>query len=193
MTAMLVLYARRTGQTLGAATTTVSGDVPSLDGLVSVRVSVPIPDPPNGTVLVPAAAAAPPPPPPPPRPLIVERDDLSLVQVEAEFDDPLQVFAWRVVVETAPDGTRKPRLDRLATGAVTATRTATDLTFDVPRLGNAQELAFEVRNAAGLLHEGRLVFTVDEPKKSHTVTVPDEAGPVVMVEGYPPVVAKEGP
>jgi hypothetical protein len=185
MTAMLVLYARRTGQTLGAATTAVPGDVPSLDGLVSVQVSVPIPES-DGAILVAAL------PPLSPRPLTLKREDVSLALLEAEFDDPLQVFAWRVVVETAPDGTRKPRLDRLATGAVTATRTATQLTLVVPRLGTTPELAFEVRNVAGLLLESRLVYA-DEKPKTQEVTVPDEAGLVVMVEGYPPVVAKDVP
>jgi len=181
MTALLVLYAPRTGQTLGAATTTVPGEVPSLDGLASVRVSVPIPDPANAA------------PPPPPRPLTVARDDLAIALLEAEFEDPLRVFDWRVLVETAPDGTSKPRLDRLATGVVQATRRGTTLTLVVPRLGNAEVLAYEVRDTGGLIEEGRLRFGPNETTKDRPVTVPEVDPLVAMVTGYAPVVAKVEP
>jgi hypothetical protein len=181
MTALLVLYAPRTGQTLGAVTTTVPGDRPSLDGLTSLRVSVPIPDLTKPTL------------PPPPRPLTVARDDLAIAQVEAEFDDPLKVFDWRVLVETAPDGTRKPRLDRLSTGVVDATRQGTTLTLVVPRLGNTETLAFEVRDTSGLIKEGRLTFASGENTKTHPVTVPEVDPLAAMVTGYAPVVAKVVP
>ncbi len=180
MTAMTVLYLSKLGQPLGALSTTVAGDPPPLGQASTFRVTVPVPEP----------LAAPPPGPPVPHPITVGRGAVALAVLEAEFDDPLEVFQWRVVTTPGPGTTVQHRLDRLGTGRVTATGTTSDLDLliDVPKLGNELELDLEVRNEAGVLRSEKLVFGTNDARKTATVRVPDAGDYVVLVKGYPPVV-----
>ena len=177
MSSMTVIYLRKLGQPLGALSTTVPGDPPALGQATTLRVAVPVPDP-----------AAP--GPPLPRPITVGRDDLAIATLEAEFDDPLDVFQWRVVTTQGPDGTEQHHLDRLGTGLVTVTGTSSglDLLIDVPKLGNELQLDFEVRNQAGMSHTGVLVFGSTDTRRTAAVKVPDAGVYVVFVEGFPPAV-----
>jgi hypothetical protein len=178
MTAMVVLYVRSLGQPLGALTTTVPGELPPLGQASTFRVTLPIPDP------------ASPLDPPRPRPITVDRGDVRLAAVEAEFDDPLEVFQWRVVTTTGPDGTEQHRLDRLGSRPVTASRQSPGsnvIVVDVPRLGSELQLDYEVRNAAGDKETGRLDFGGTGDTRSGTELMPDAEAVVVLVEGYAPV------
>ena len=114
MTALTVLYTRRTRLPLAALTTAVPGSSASLDPSVTVRLSPPV-----------AAAqqlnpTGPPTTPPTgkPRTFTIAAADLAIATVEAEFDDPLEVFGWQVVITTGPDGTTHYRLDQLAVPSV---------------------------------------------------------------------------
>jgi hypothetical protein len=184
MTALTVLYARRTGLPLAALTTAVPGNLPALDPLATVRLSPPV-----------AAAqmvnlTGPPTTPPPglPRTLTIAASDLGIAAVEAEFDDPLDVFGWQVVSTPAPDGTTRYRLDQLAGPLVRANLvTATNLlTLEVPQLGNNLQLNFDVYEAAGQLDSGQLTFPSNNPAPAtKSVSVPSQSRPIVLVEGYP--------
>jgi hypothetical protein len=177
MTSMAILYLRKLGQPLGALSTTVPGDPPVLGPASTQRVAVPVPDP---------SAAGP----SIPRPVTFERDDLAVVVLEAEFDDPLDVFQWRVVTTQGTDGSEQHHLDRLGTGKVIATGTSSglDLLLDVPKLGDEARLDFEVRNQVGVTRSGTLVFGANDTRQKTNVNVPDTGVYVVFVEGYPPTV-----
>jgi hypothetical protein len=169
MTAMMVLYTRRTGHTLGALVTAVPGDPPSLQAADSYRLRVLI-----GTGS---------------RAITVERADLAIASLEAEFDDPTEVFGWRVATAPGPDGQPQPRLDRPSSTPFTITRgtATTSGTIKVPRFGSLDRLAFEVHNEDGLVDNGRLTFAPADTKKSGPFTDPVPSSPiVVLVEGYPP-------
>jgi hypothetical protein len=176
MTAMAVLYLDNVGQPLAALTTTVSADPPPLGQAATFQVAVPVSDP---------SAAGP----SIPRPITVARADLSLAMVQAEFDDPLDVFQWRVVTTTGPDGKEQQRLDRLGAGQVTVTGAPSglELLLDVPRLGDERQLGYEVRNQAGDKADGVLIFATQDTRKTVPVPLPDRGAFVVFVEGYPPV------
>jgi hypothetical protein len=173
---MAVLYLRELGQPLAALSTTVPGDPPTLaQGATTLRMAVPLPDPPFSGPLL-------------PRPITVARNNLAVAQVDAEFEDPLEVFQWRVVTRQAPDGTQRQSLERLGgRDATVGTTSGLDLLIDVPRLGNQQELAFEVRNEAGLSILGTLVFGTNETRKTAPVNVPQTGDWLVFIEGYPPL------
>jgi hypothetical protein len=170
MTAMAVLSTRRTGHTLGALVTAVPGDPPSLEAVDSYRLQLLI-----GNVS---------------HALTVERADLAVASLEAEFDDPTEVFGWRVATAPGPDGRPQPRLDRPSSTAVTITRgtaAAPPGTITVPRFGSLERLAFEVRNKDGLVDSGALTFASTDTTKSAPFTDPDPTAPiVVLVEGYTP-------
>src|SRR5262245_61718811 len=110
MTALTVLYARRTGLPLAALTTAVPGNPPVLDPSSTVRLSPPV----AAAAMVPLTGPPTTPAPGLPRTLTIAAADLAIAAVEAEFDDPLEVFGWQVVTTTAPDGTKRYRLDQLA-------------------------------------------------------------------------------
>jgi hypothetical protein len=179
MTTMAVLYLKQLGLPLGALSTTVPGDPPQLDQAAKFQVGVPVPDP----------LAVPAPGPLVPHPVTVEGGELAMAQLEAEFDDPLEVFQWRVVETTGPGTTVQRRLDRVGTGRVivTGTTSGTELLIDVPRLGSEADLDFQVRNQAGLQASGRIIFGSDN-RKTASAQVPDTGDYVVFVEGYPPAV-----
>jgi hypothetical protein len=167
MTAMVVLYTRRTGHPLGALATAVPGDPPSLEAADSYRLQVPI-----GTVT---------------RPITVERADLAVASLEAEFNDPIAVFGWRVATAPGPDGKPQPRLDRPSSGAVGTITRGAAATITVPRFGSLERLAFEVRNKDRLVDSGRLTFAPADNEKLVPFTDPDPTEPiVVLVEGYQP-------
>jgi len=199
MTAMTIMYTRRTGHPLAAMVTTVAGEPPSLDPASTVQASVPIPEPPpppppGGTPLVvPAAPAAPATPPEPvPRPLVLGSQDVRIAVFDTEFDDPLRVFDWRVVRTTGPDGREQRQLDRPSSGQVTAVRTGAKLTLTVPRLGNEVQLDYDVYTETGLLASGHVDFAPTDPaSKPVTVDVPDAGRPVVLVKGYPAAISTE--
>ena len=186
MTAMVVLYVRSVGQPLGALSTVVPGELPPLGPASTLRVTLPIPDPPPAPVLDP----------PLPRPIAVDPKDVRLAAVEAEFDDPLEVFQWRVVTTTGPDGTEQHRLDRLGSGRVTVTRQGSGtnanrvIVLTVPRLGSELQLDYEVRNEAGFTRDGRLDFGRTGNTRTDRVLMPDTGAVVVLVEGYAPVFVK---
>lgn len=182
MTALAVLYLKSIGQPLGALSTTVpGGDPPSLSPAPTLRVALPIPKPPN------------PPGSPVPRPITVKRGDVALVEVEADFDDPLEVFQWRLVTTTGPDGKDQHRLDRLGAGQVEVTRqrlgtppnSKLRLKIKVPKLGSETALDLEVRDDAGQLTTRRLVFKSNDPEQTQVV-VDDGIDHVVLVQGYAP-------
>jgi hypothetical protein len=195
MTAMVVLYVRSLGQPLGALSTVVPGEVPPLGQASTFLVALPIADP----LSPPTMPPAPPPPlgPPLPRPVTVDRDDVRLAAVEAEFDDPLEVFQWRVVTTTGPDGTEQHRLDRLGSGRVKVTRQGSgttanrEIALEVPRLGSEPELDYEVRNEAGVKKTSKLDFGGTGDTRRDTVLMPDTEAVVVLVEGYAPVFVKK--
>ena len=170
MTAMTVLYARQTGHPLGALTTTVPGEPPSLDPSATLQLPVPVTG--NGPPF-----------------LTVNGSDLAIAALDADFTDPLDVFGWRVVTTPGPDGQPRSRLDRLATASITAERAGTQLTLTVPRLGNTERLAYEVRNEDGLIAGGALLFAPADDAKEVKLPVPDHGRPLVLVEGYPPTIA----
>lgn len=178
MTSMAVLYLSDSGQPLGAASTTVPGDLPPLDKASRLRVGVPVP----------VSLAAPPPAPLVPHPITVEGNELALAQLEAEFDDPLEVFHWRVVETPRPGTTVDRRLDRLGAGRVilTGTTSGPDLLLDVPRLGSELRLDYEVRSQAGLHLKTHLDFGATDARKTAPVLVPDMGDWVVLVKGYGP-------
>ena len=99
MTALTVLYARHTGLPLATLTTIIPGDPPSLDPSATLRLSPP---------MAAAQPLSPNPLKPPselhPWPLTLQAADLAIATVEAEFDDPVDVFEWQVVTTTTPDG-----------------------------------------------------------------------------------------
>lgn len=166
MSAMMVLYTRRTGQTLGALATAVPGDPPSLEAADSYRLQVLV-----GTVT---------------HPITVERTDLAVASLEAEFDDPLAVFGWRVATAIGPDGKPQPRLDLPSGTAIGAiTRGGATGTIKVPRFGSLERLAFEIRNEDGLVDSGRLTFAPADTEQSATFTDPS-GDIIVLVEGYQP-------
>jgi hypothetical protein len=167
MTAMVVLYTRRTGHTLGAVATAVPGDPPSLEAADSYRLQLLI-----GTVS---------------HPITVERADLAVASLEAEFDDPTEVFGWRVATAPGPDGQPQPRLDRpsstpfaLQPPPPTATRTIV-----VDRFGSLNRLAYEVRNEDRVVASGALEFAPADTSKSATFANPGGRF-VILVEGYAP-------
>jgi hypothetical protein len=186
MTAVTVLYARRTRLLLAALTTTVPGDPPSgPDPSSTIRLSPPV---------TPAQAlggtSAPPPPPGPPRTLTISAADLAIVAVEAEFDDPLEAFEWQVVITTAPDGTTHYHLDRVAAAQIAAVVNSTNqLRLEVPPLGPAQ-LNFDVYNPAGQVGSSFLTFPPGSTTPAPAaLSVPDisvlgNSPLVVLVEGY---------
>jgi hypothetical protein len=180
MTTMAVLYLSKLGQPLGALSTTLPGDPPQLAPTSTLRVAVPVPDP----------LAGPPPILPILHSITVGSGDVAVAMVEAEFDDPLEVFQWRVVTTPGPGTTVQHRLDRVGTGQVTVTGTTSspELLLDVPKLGNELELYLEIRNEAGELHSERLVFGTNDTSKTTTVRVDDIGDYVVLVKGYAPVV-----
>jgi hypothetical protein len=186
VTTLTVLYTRRTSHPLGALTTAVPGDPPSLDPSATVRLSLPLD----------LAQKVPPTSPPPaaavrPQPVALTSGEVAIAVVEAEFDDPAQIFEWRVVTTTAPDGTLQHRLDRLVTVQVGADldTAAKQLRLRVPRLGNADRLQFEVRELSGVVGSGVLVYPTTAAQ-STTIVVPGQSPPVVLVEGYPAAVAR---
>jgi hypothetical protein len=175
MSSLAVLYLPRLGQPLAALSTTVLGDPPALvTGATTLRIAVPLPDPPFSGSLI-------------PRPITVARNNLAIAQVDTEFEDPLEVFQWRVVTSQDPDGTQHQSLERLGgRDATVGTTSGLDLLVDVPRLGNHEELAFEVRNEAGMSILGTLVFG-SETRKTAPVNVPQSGDWLVFIEGYPPL------
>jgi hypothetical protein len=177
VSAMAVLYARRTGHTLGALTTTVPGDPPSLAGAATYRLAVPVPD--SGSLV-----------------LTLEAEDLAIASLEAEFDDPLEVFGWRVARVPGPDGKPQPRLDRPSSTEVDIKRSSQDdahtITIDVPRFGSLDRLAYEVRNQDGLVASDALIYAPADASKSARFADPGGTL-VVLVEGYPPKVSQPPP
>jgi hypothetical protein len=165
MTAMVVLYTRRTGHPLGALATAVPGDLPTLEAAGSYRLQVPI-----GTVS---------------HPIAVEGTDLAIASLEAEFDDPIDVFGWRVATAPGPDGQPQPRLDQPAASAVLTITRGPGATITAPRFGSLDRLAFEVRNEQGLVDSGRLTFAPTDTTKAAPITDPGGTV-VVLVEGYAP-------
>jgi hypothetical protein len=178
MSSMVVLYLRTLGQPLGALSTTVPGDLPDLGEAATVRMALPIPNPGTSS-------------PSYPRPVTVARNDLAIANLDAEFDDPMDVFEWRVITTQGPDGKERRNLDRLGTGLVTVTRSTSgrDLELNVPKLGNQSQLNFEVRNEAGVKRTGVIIFGSNETKKKVPVSVPDKSAYLIFVEGYSPTVA----
>lgn len=184
MTALSVLYARRTRLPLAALTTTVSGNPPSLDPSITVRLSLPV----AAAQMVPLTGPPTTPAPGLPRTLTIAASDLAIAAVDAEFDDPLEVFGWQVVTTPAPDGTTRYRLDQLAGPLVRANLvTATKLLrLEVPQLGNNLQLNFDIYDAAGQLDSGQLTFPLNNPAPAtKSVSVPSQSRPIVLVEGYP--------
>jgi hypothetical protein len=182
MTAMVVLYLRSIGQPLGALSTVVPGELPPLGRASTLRLALPIPTTPQ----LPTDPLGP----PLPRPLTIEGNDVRLAAVEAEFNDPREVFQWRVLTTTGPDGKEQHRLDRLGSGRVKASRQATGsnvIELEVPQLASDLQLDYEVRNEAGTKKTGRLNFRATDDKKTDTVPMPDDEAVVVLVEGYAPV------
>ena len=177
MTTMAVLYLRHLGQPLGAMSTTIPGDLPPLDQTSKLRVGVPAL----------ASLAGPAPGPLVPHPITVEGGELAIAQLEAEFDDPLEVFQWRVVETTGPGTTVQRRLDRLGTGRVilTGTTSGPELLLDVPKLGSETKLDYEVRSLAGLHLKSHLDFGTNA-RETTPVQVPDMGDWVVLVKGYAP-------
>jgi hypothetical protein len=180
MTDMAVLYLKQLGLPLGALSTTVPGDPPPLDEAVIFHVSVPIPDP----LAAPSSGA------PVLHPITAAGGDLAMAAVQAEFDDPLEIFGWRVVQTQGPGTTVQHRLDRLSTGRVTVggTTSGTELLLDVPKLGNEQDLEFRVASKDGLRPREHIVFGPTETSKTAQVPLPDRGDYVVFVEGYRPEV-----
>jgi hypothetical protein len=179
MTTMAVLYLRDLGQPLGAMSTTIPGDLPPLDQTSELRVGVPAL----------ASLAGPTPGPLIPHPITVEGSELAVAQLETEFDDPLEVFQWRVVETPGPGTTVERRLERLGTGRVilTGTTSGPQLLLDVPRLGSQTKLDYEVRSLAGLHLRGNLDFGgTSDARMKVPVPVPDMSDWVVLVKGYAP-------
>ena len=113
--------------------------------------------------------------------------------VEAEFDDPVEVFEWRVVTTTAADGTPQHHLERLITAQFAASATANSITLKVPRLGNLAELNYQVRAAGGLVRPGVLSFPAgDSDPQQVTQPVSGQRPFVVLVEGYALAIARNG-
>lgn len=168
MSAMVVLYTRRTGHTLGALATAVPGDPPSLEAADSYRLQVPI-----GTAT---------------HPITVERTDLAVASLEAEFDDPIEVFGWRVATAPGPDGKPQPRLDQPASTGFKLTPDAgppVKTIIEVDRFGSLTQLAYEARDKDGLVASGTLTFAPADTKKSASFENP--GGPfVILVKGYAP-------
>jgi hypothetical protein len=188
MTALSVLYARRTRLPLAALTTTVSGNPPSLDPSITVRLSPPV----AAAQTVPLIGPPTTPAPGLPRTLTIAAADLAIAAVDAEFDDPLEVFGWQVVTTPAPDGTTRYRLDQLAGPLVRANvDTANLLTLEVPQLGTNLQLNFDVYDAAGQLDSGQLTFPLNNPAPAtKSISVPSQSRPIVLVEGYPLALAR---
>jgi len=182
MTDMAVLYLKQLGLPLGALSTTVPGDPPQLDPTITFHISVPIPDPQaasgSGAPILHLITAS--------------GGDLAMAAVQAEFADPLEVFGWRVVQVQGPGTTVQRRLDRLSTGRVTVggTTSGTELRLllDVPKLGNEQDLEFQVASKDGLRPSEHIVFGSTETSKTASVQLPDRDDYVVFVEGYRPEV-----
>ena len=175
MSSMVVLYLRGLGQPLGALTTTVPSDLPEIGDIATVRVAVPILD---------SSGQA------SPIPITVARNDLAIARLDAEFDDPQDVFGWRVITSQGVDGREQRRLDRLGTGSVTVTGNkfgGGSLQIDVPKLGNESRLSFEVRNGAGVKQDGVINFPSNNTETVH-VSVPKTTNIqyVVLVQGYRP-------
>jgi hypothetical protein len=177
MSSMLVLYLRRLGQPLGALATTVPSDPPDLGEIATVRVAVPLPDRQSPGELIPT-------------PITVARDDLAVANVDAEFDDPLEVAKWRIITSKAPDGTEQRQLERFGTGSVRVTPDSSEgpVTIIVPKLGNNARLEFEVRSQAGTTISGALDFGPNDATQTATVPIPDPDDCVVFVQGYLPAV-----
>jgi hypothetical protein len=182
MSSMLVLYLRRLGQPLGALATTVPSDPPDLGEIATLRVAVPLPDRQSPGELIPT-------------PITVARDDLAVANVDAEFDDPLEVPKWRVITSKAPDGTEQRQLERFGAGSVLVTPDTSEgsVTIDVPKLGNNVRLEFQVRSPAGTTVSGALDFGPNDAAKSATVPVLEPDNCVVFVEGYLPAVPPAPP
>lgn len=186
MTALTVLYARRTGLPLAALTTTVPGDLPALDPSATVRLSPPV-------AVAQKLNSVGPPQPGLPRTFTVPAGDLAIAAVEAEFADPLEVFGWQVVSTTTPDGATHYHLDQLAAPLVAADLdSATNrLTLRVPPLGNLLKLHYDVYGAVGQVSSSILTFSSSNPKPAKTIlSVPGQNRLIVLVEGYPLALAR---
>jgi len=173
MTALTVLWLRSNGLVLGALTTAAGGDPPTVDPQVVLDISVPLPPSSTSSDRIPL-------------PVAVRGSEIAIAVLEAEFADPAEVFDWRVTSGTAPGGFPKPQLDRLATGAITATWNARVLRLRVPRLGSLTSLHYDVRSAAGLVKAGDLGIS-SETIKTFEIPLPSpSAGTrlLVSVEGY---------
>ena len=182
MSSMFVLYLRKLGQPLGALATTVPSEPPDLGAIDTVRVAVPLPDRQSPGELIPT-------------PITVARDDLAVAKLDAEFDDPLEVFEWRVITSQTPDGTQQRQLDRFGTGSVVVTADSSEgsVTIDVPKLGNNVRLELEVRSPDGATVSRALDFGPNDATKSATVPVLEPDNCVVFVEGYLPAVPPAPP
>jgi len=184
MTALIVLYARRTRLPLAALTTAVPGNPPSLDPSVMVRLSPPV----AAAQTLGSTGSPTTPSPGKPRTLTISAGDLAIAAVEAEFDDPFEVFGWQVVITTGPDGTTHYRLDQLAVPSVAADldTVTKKLKLEVPQLGSNLQLKFDVYEADGQVGSGTLTFPSNNPNPATiSVSVPGKSPPVVLVEGYP--------
>jgi hypothetical protein len=170
---MVVLYLRNLGQPLGALTTTVPSDLPEIGDIATLPVAVLLPST-SGPSLV---------------PITVARNDLAIARLDAEFDNPLDVFGWRVITSQGVDGKEQRRLDRLGTGSVTVTgsKFGPSLQITVPKLGNESQLNFEVRNGAGVKQDGVINFPTNNAE-TVPVSVPQTPNSqyVVLVQGYRP-------
>jgi hypothetical protein len=187
MTALTVLYLKHTRHPLAALTTAVPGAPPSLDPSATLRLSPPVATAQNFPIPTPPVA----PGSVRTRQLTLKGADVAIAVVEAEFDDPLEVFEWRVVTTTAPDGTTQYRLDRMVTVQIGANLQAgTTLKLEVPRLGGHDQLQYEVHETSGMVASGTLAFPTTASAQA-TLTVPGHDPPVVLVEGYPPAVARK--
>lgn len=186
MTALTVLYARFTGLPLAALTTTVPGSPPSLTQSATIQLSQLAPTAQKVQV---QGELAQNPPPVHPQPFTVRAADVAIVVVEAEFDDPAEVFKWQVVTTTTPDGAQHFRLDRLATAQFGADLNGDQFTLKVPRLGNLEQLNYEIYDTSGRVGDGTLKFASLDPK-TVTFTIHAKSPPVVLVQGYPLAVAR---
>jgi hypothetical protein len=176
MSALTVLYLRTLGHPLGALSTTVAGELPAL-GQADLRVAVPVSDWPGQNLAI-------------PRSFVVAPGDLAIVAVEAEFDEPPDVFAWRVVTTRNPDNTEQHHLERVGTGTVVATCTSPggSLLLDVPRFGNESRLQFRMIEPDGETVSGVLDFANGDTRKIVAITIPNSSTAVAFVERYPPAI-----
>ncbi|MEU4689799.1 hypothetical protein [Actinoplanes sp. NPDC023714] len=172
MTSMTVVYVKETGHAIGALVT-VPVAVPALPPQLVLDVAITS----GGPALAFPAA------------------QLLTAVVDAEFDDPLAVFGWRVTSLTGPDGTSRPVLSRLVSD-VTVAEVGSKIEITVPRMGSAgvvEQPRYEVRARSGLITDGVVRIPADKPsgKATATGTFPAETL-IVLVAGYLPQ-AVQGP